>query len=523
MTSLSGCRRAAADHSIAGLLPLLLCCLSFSASAREFTEVVINAGFQITHPIQTAKLAGAKQSHILLAGRTADLDQLLAIYRIDSSNLEVPILVASISPDSRKIAFDIARFSDKDALVFIEPGRVVAYDIETGEYQQIAEISSLYGQERVGGIVPIDFFRDLNGDDLDDLIVTDVSGYRVRLQMPDGHLGPESILTKSVTMSLSDRSVHFANRTLVSGDMNFDGQSDLTVWSGPTLQVYVQQPDGKFAATADERHTGLDVLTDLEMQALENDRGAVDQEGLTESRIYSIEDLNGDAIPDILTESTFSEGLFDRRNEFRLHLGQDGQEFVTFQPEPDALLASEGILFDPISTDIDGDGRMDLLTRKARLSFGRIIRALISGGITLELQFYKMTESATYPDKANYSTKTKVRFSRSSGQVDIPAFEVADFDGDGLQDMLLQSGVDELGFYRGIRNDDLFAKMTAKINVKLPRNGELAESMDINGDDRIDLIMRYSVADSDQLSESVRMLIYSGEMHVATESASRDR
>jgi hypothetical protein len=115
MTSFSDCRRAAADRSIAGYLPLLLCCFRFSASAQEFTEVVINAGFQITHPIQTAKLAGAGQSHILLAVRNADLDQLLAVYRIDSSNLEEATLVASISLDSRKIAFDIARFSDEDA------------------------------------------------------------------------------------------------------------------------------------------------------------------------------------------------------------------------------------------------------------------------------------------------------------------------------------------------------------------------------------------------------------------------
>lgn len=496
---------------IAGLVPLLLCCASFSASAEDLTEVVIDAGFQITHPIQTARLGAGKQSHILLAGRNADMQQRLAVYHIDSSKLAVPTLVASISPDSRKIAFDIARFADKDALVFIEPGQIVAYDIQTGEYQQIARISSLYGQERVGGIVPIDFFKDLNGDDLDDLIVTDVSGYRVRLQMPDGSLGPESILEKSVTMSLSDNSVWFSNRPLVSGDMNFDGLSDLAVWSGANLQIYLQEANGKFAATAIERDTGLEVLTDLEIQALEDDRGAVDQEGLTESRIYSIEDLNGDAIPDILTESTYSEGLFDRRNEFRLHLGRKGQDFVSYQPEPDALIASEGILFDPISTDIDGDGRMDLLTRKGLFSFGRIIRALISGGMNLELQFYKMTQSETYLDEANYSTKTRVKFSRTSGQVDIPAFEVADFNGDGIKDMLLQSDVDELGFYRGVPGDELFAELAAVVNVKLPRNGELADAIDVNGDDRIDLIMRYSVADSDELAESVRMIIYSGD------------
>lgn len=495
----------------AGLLPLLLCGISLSTSAQDFTEVVIDAGFQITHPIQTARLAAGQQSHILLAGRNADLEQRLAVYHIDSSKLGVPTRIASISPDSKKIAFDIARFPNKDALVFIEPGRIVRYDIQSGEYQPIAEISSLYGQERVGGIVPIDFFRDLNGDDLDDLIVTDVSGYRVRLQMPDGSLGPESILQKSVRMSVSDNSVSFVNRSLVSGDMNFDGLKDLAVWSGANLQIYLQEVGGTFAASAIEHDTGLEVLTEIEIQTLEDDRGAVDQEGLTESRIYSIEDLDGDAIPDILTESTYSEGLFDRRNEFRLHLGHKGQDLVSYRPEPDALIASEGILFDPISTDIDGDGRMDLLTRKARFSFGRIIRALISGGMNLELQFYKMTQNATYPDEANYSTNTRVRFSRTSGQVDIPAFEVADFDGDGIQDMLLQSDVDELGFYRGVPGDELFAELAAVVNVKLPRNGELADSIDVNGDGRIDLIMRYSVADSNELAESVRMIIYSGD------------
>ena len=488
--------------------PLLL--LGSAAAASEFSEVVIDAGFQLSHPAQFARLGDVGSHQIVLAGRDADLKHHIAVFQVDDVSTGNVSRLAKIAPDSKKIAYDIARFEQQDALVFIEPGRIVAYDLATGNYRPIANINSLYGQDRSGELVSVDFFRDLNSDELDDLIVTDVAGYRVRLQNPDGSLGPESLLKESVTMNISDGSVNFQNRTLVTGDMNFDGLDDLSVWSGRSLQIYLQLEGGLFAQDAIQRDTGIDVLTELELRALENDRGAVDQEGLTESRIYSIEDLNGDKLPDILTESTFSEGMFDRRNEFRLHLGRAGSDLVAYEEAPNALLASEGLLFDPISTDIDGDGRQDLLTRKAKLSFGRIIRALISGGIPLEIQFFRMTEDETYPAEANHATKTKVKFSRSSGQVDIPTFQVADFDGDGLQDLLLQSDVDELGYYRGIADDRLFDKLTAKVSVKLPRNGELVRAEDINGDDRVDLVMRYSVADSDELAKSLRLLIYTG-------------
>lgn len=481
------------------------------AAAQEFTELAIDAGFHVTHPVQFARLGEPDDHHVIVAGRDADLNPRLAIFRIDDIGTAHVQRIADVPLDSRKLAYDVARFARHDALVLIEPGRIVTFAVESGEFVELIEVESLYKQERIDELVPVDFFRDLNDDELDDLLIADAAGYRVRLQNEDGSLGPASLLRESVAMSIGGGSVHFQNRPFVSGDMNFDGLHDITVWHGRTLQAYLQGKDGRFSETAIESDTNLDVLTDLELRLLENDRGAVDQEGLTEKRIERIEDLNGDQIPDILTESIHSEGLFDKQNEFRLHLGRAGEDFVAYETSRDALLASEGLFFDPISTDIDGDGRQDLIIRKARLSFARIIRALISGGVSLELQFYRMTGSDSYPEEANYSTKTKVRFSRSSGQVDIPAFEVADFDGDGLQDLVLQSGGDELGYYHGIASDRLFDSLTTKIDVELPRNGELVDAVDANNDGRIDLVMRYSVADSDELSQSVRLLIYAAD------------
>jgi hypothetical protein len=251
----------------------------------------------------------------------------------------------------------------------------------------------------------------------------------------------------------------------------------------------------------------LDLLSEAEIQALQTNRGPVGRTGVIEKKIWSIEDLNNDQLPDILTESIFNDGVFDKRNEFRLHLGQRDGDRVTYRQNEDALLASEGLQFGLISTDIDGDGKKDLLVRKVRLTFGRVIKALLSGNVALQLHFFRMGDDDTYAEPANYVAKTTVRFSVSSGQMDIPAIRVADFGGDGLQDLMMQSGPDRLSFYPGVPTDSLFARDSVKMDIELPRNGELVSTQDINNDRRADLVIRYGAADGDKSAHAVRLLI----------------
>ena len=112
-----------------------------------------------------------------------------------------------------------------------------------------------------------------------------------------------------------------------------------------------------------------------------------------------------------------------------------------------------------------------------------------------------------YPDKANFVTKTKVHFNLSSGQVDIPAVVVDDFDGDGRQDLIVQTKPDRLSFYAGESSNELFAKKPSFIDVDLPRNGELVEAGDINDDGRADLIVRYNESDAAGMANKVRLMI----------------
>jgi len=473
-----------------------------AADPIDFDELVIDAGFYVEQPVLFASLA-SDERHIVLGGRDDKFAQRLAVFSLRST--AEPLL--SLSPGAHLIAYDTGRIGGRDSLFFIEPGRIVRFDIPTGEFVEFAKVRSIYGQQRTGQITPIDFIRDVSGDELDDLVVPDTAGYRVRLQREDGTLGEEVVLEDSSAMTVSGGTVSFESRPLVSGNMTDDDLPDLAVWRGNTLRVYEQRADRRFNGEPLTITLDLGLQSEAEMRSIESGRGAMNQSGLTETRIWRVEDLNGDEQPDILTESLLSKGVFDKENDFRLHLGRLDGEQIRYHNTEDALLASSGLQFGLITTDIDGDGRKDLLVRKVRLGFGRVIRALLSGNVSLQLHFFRMTDADTYAEEANYITKTKVQFSVSSGQVDIPAIKVADFDADGLQDLMMQTDTDQLSFQSGVRGDGLFSEQALQRTVALPRNGDLVTTDDINDDGRADLIIRYNAADGDGPSRTVRLLI----------------
>lgn len=489
------------------LLILVLLVLAHESRASGFDEFVIDAGFRVEQRALVADLVGEGNPQILIAGHDETHKQHLAIYSLQQIRESASEPLISFSPGPNLVAYDVGQLGGIDVLLFIEPGRVVRYSIANGTYVEVLKIRSIYGQQRSGNIVPIDFFRDINDDGLDDLVVPDTAGYRIRLQKPDGTLAEESLLQQSSRMTVTNSLVSFESRPLFSGDVNFDGLTDLGVWRGNTLRVYPQLPDYRFQSVPDTIPLGLGLLSEAELRSMNSTAGSVDQRGLSQSTIASIEDRNGDQLPDILIESTVSAGVFDKRNTLSLHLGQRQGTELAYRESDDGLLASEGLQYGMVTTDIDGDGMQDLLVRKVRLSFARVIRALLSGNVSLRLNFFRMTPEGGYAEEPNYVARINVQFSMASGQMDIPAVAVADFNGDGYKDLLKQTKPNRLSLSLGNAGPELFVDESIDIEVDLPRNGELVTSEDVDGDGRADLIMRYTAADGDQASRIVRLLI----------------
>jgi len=277
-------------------------------------------------------------------------------------------------------------------------------------------------------------------------------------------------------------------------------KGDLT---GVVITVPAYFDDAQRQATKDAaKLAGLNVF-----RLLNEPTAAAVAYGLDKSAdgVIAVYDLGGGTFD--ISILRLNKGVFDKENDFRVHLGSlDGDQVHYYETE-DALLASSGLQFGLSTTDLDGDGKQDLLIRKAQMSFGRVIRALLAGNVPMELHVFRMSDTDTYRDEADFVTRTRVKFSVSSGHVDIPAILVADLDNDGLKDLLLQTDPEELSIHFGIRKRKLFAEDPVEREVKLPRNGDLVAAEDLNDDGRADLVIRYDESDGQAQMHTVRLLI----------------
>ena len=478
-----------------------------SRAQDVFAELEIDVGFRVEQPVLTAQFADGSGHDLVFAGQNDEYEQWLAVYRLTEASEPRASQVFEMKAEPELLYFDVGRVGGQTGLYFLSPGKILRYDFANDMIIEVVQIQSIYRQNRDENLVHHDFFRDIDDDGRDDLIVPDLEGLRVRLQTADGELGDEMLLPDGVQMNLRGNSVRYSNRPTYTADMNFDGLVDLVVAHDRAFHVHVQDNSRRFRDDPLIVPITLEIPTEAELRALDDSSGAVDQSELTVKRISSIRDLNDDGLLDIITDATYSEGVFDKRNEFRIHLGRREGDSLVFDDAEDSLLPSDGLQFEVRKSDINGDGKQDLIIPSVRLSFTRVMAALFSGKVSLNLRFYKMAPDDQYPKDANYETKAKVRFSMTSGQVDIPAIEVADFNGDGLEDLLIQTNRSRATLYRGEASERLFVKKGIDADIPLPRNGELVKGKDVNGDGKTDLTIRYSDADGEEKLGTVRIML----------------
>jgi hypothetical protein len=72
---------------------------------------------------------------------------------------------------------------------------------------------------------------------------------------------------------------------------------------------------------------------------------------------------------------------------------------------------------------------------------------------------------------------------------------------------MMQTRLTRLSFFAGRKTAELFAVDATELEVELPRNGDLVDIADINGDDRSDLVIRYNATDGVRAAHTVRLLI----------------
>ncbi len=81
---------------------------------------------------------------------------------------------------------DVVRVGGRDRLVTCEPGRLNWFDPESATERSLVAVTSRFTPPRREEIPHVKLSRDVNDDGRDDLVVPDVDGFWVFIQMSDG-------------------------------------------------------------------------------------------------------------------------------------------------------------------------------------------------------------------------------------------------------------------------------------------------------------------------------------------------
>ena len=392
-----------------------------------------------------------------------------------------------------------------DRVCFFTERGVSVIDPASGELREIFAVESLYHGQPAQGPVRSDFVRDVDGDEADDILAPLFSGWLVARQSDSGF--DRFLLEIRPRVRAYETRVSYQPREPRLGDVDGDGRDDLMFLRDREFLSFLQSSPGRFELTGRVDAIDAPLASEAQRSQWERDDGQVDQSDLEIEEVELVQDFDGDGVVDLLTEKEISEGVFDRRSEYHLYLGDRGADALTYAREADGSIASDGIQFIPIAVDVDGDGLTDIATPSTKLGLTRIVGALFSGRIGVDLDVYRMREGGGYPDASDYQTRFKVEFDLDTGLTRFPAVKIADVDGDGAAELLVQEEPDELTIYPGVGEPDIFGEEGRVVSLPLPSNGQMVEARDLDGDDRADIMVRYGPADGDEFFGQLRVLI----------------
>jgi len=470
------------------------------AQAREgFRELVVSLDHGVDAP--PLKFSLADGPGLLAVGRQAD------DWRFSVISLADGELVASGAFPESAFFYDAGDPANlgADQICYLDERGVVVIDPSSGTADRIIDVESIYHGRPWRGPARSDFVRDVDGDGIDDVLVPQFSGWLVARRQASGF--DRYLLDVRPRVAVGAEQISYMPRDPQVGDVDGDGLNDVVFLVDTEFVTFIQGPQGQFSTPGRHDPIQAPLATEAQRAQWEREDGQVDQSDLQIEEVEIVKDFNNDGVLDLLTEKSISEGVFDRRSEYHLYLGRRDGKTVIYAAQPDGSITSDGVQFDPLIVDVDADERLDVATPSTRLGLARVVGALFSGRISVDLNVYRMAPGGSFSESPDYQTRFKVEFDLKTGLSRYPAVAIADFDGDGNAELMVQESQDELTLYPGLTGPALFGKKGQSLSLPLPRNGQMVEASDLDGDGLADLLVRYGPADGPDRQRELRILL----------------
>lgn len=472
---------------------------------QYFDQIEFEIDFKITHPILTANFINNANHEILMIGENDDKQKVIALYVFDQTvNNYIQHTLMSLPKES--IAFDL--FTDPlgvESILLLDSSGISKLNLENKSIQLLSGINSLYLEDNPQFIAKKELVKDLNGDGLDDIIISDFSNIHLLLQRQDGEFDKTSLPIKASIDMTSER-VSFSEARIFNVDSNFDQLIDIIVVEQGQLQIYQQSKDGNFSPINNRISLPMQVSALPWWSVKGTDGESADQSDLEHRMLEKMEDINGDDIIDIMVRHTKSSGVLDRQNQYEIHYGSNQNGVLAFNQQPDTLISADGTLSGLELLDINADGRKEILVSSFDIGVSQIIGALLSGSIDQDVYVFSLDEQDKYDKEPLFSEEVDLNFSLSSGSTGQPVILMADLNGDGFKELVLSAGKKRLAIYKGENNEQLFQSRNKRHKLTLPQDGSMLTAVDLNNDNQQEIIVRYGKQDKSKLRNKVVIL-----------------
>ena len=439
----------------------------------------------------------------------------VCLQKADGSFGPAPDILYTFPAEARAFAAGDVAAPPGDELVIIT-GKGVFYPEKTaagfGALQPLALDQNLFTGSEPAAVRLHRFLWDLDGDKKPELVLPADRGPRLYKRNAEGKFSllqqvnlpaeisyrigsfADILITDDINQLL--RFQDYEKRVIASHtlpdlffqDANGDGRLDLIGLLRNKLRIFCQNPDGGFPDRPTATHE-VSVLT------------PADKNLSMTGEALAFADLDRDGALDLIMTKW---GSTQNRAEMTryLYFGRPGMKW---EKKADQIISSTSAGVEFGIADLNGDGKLDLIIPYFHFAPAQAFKIMTDNSIRVQFQLYLMGPNRRYsqdPGKAYAKVDRRVPLnykidiigmifdfqSLIQGKV-MPMIHFGkDFNGDGLADLLADTGGDKATFYWGNKS----AEYAKDPNLTIPLESAFSFDLaDLNGDKKTDLVTYY--------------------------------